>query len=120
MSVVTLAQLQAEIVDGIDTTSSGWPDSTQSTRMINRSMSELYDLLVEQGENYFIEKATVATDTNLDYIVLPDGFYPKGKPKAYKLVDIYYPYSGRKYKLTRMNAQEYERYADTNVDIVSG
>lgn len=120
MSVVTLAQLQAEIIDGIDTTSSGWPDSTQSTRMINRSLSELFDLLVEQGENYFVEKATVACDTAYDWIAMPDGYYPKGLPKAYKLVDIYYPYAGRKYRLERMNSQEYEHYADTNVDVVSG
>lgn len=117
---VTLAQYSAEILDSVDTTSSGWPDSTNLYRKINRSRSELYDLLVSQHENYFGERATVACDTACDYIVLPDGRYPVTAPPCHKLIEIYYPYSGSQYKLERMTQREYETYAETNVDIVSG
>ena len=119
-AVVTLAQLQAEILDSVDMTSSGWPDSSQAIRKINRSLSELWDLLVSQHENYFVERATIACDTAKDYIVVPDGWYPIGSPPCHKIIDLYYPCSGRVYKLTRMNQQEYQRYAETNIDVVSG
>lgn len=120
MPIVTAAQLQAEILDNCDMTNSGWPDSTQHLRKINRSISELYDLLVEHWEAFLIERCTIATDTAYDWIALPDGYYPKGSPACYKPVDLYYSYSGELFKLRRMNREEYERLANTQVDVTSG
>jgi hypothetical protein len=119
MAVVTLAQLQAEILDSVDMTGSG-PSSTQFARKINRSLSELYDLLVMQHEHYFIERCTLTTDPACDYVYLPDGFTPVGSPPCYKLLNAYYPFDGREYELRRMNHQEYKLLADQFTPIVFG
>jgi len=117
---VTLAQLKAEILDGVDMTNSGFPDTDQGTRKINRSLSELYDLLVNHHENYFVERCTIATSTTLDYIVVPDGHYPVGSPACHKVLSLWYPYSGRMYKLKTMSQQEYQLLASTDTDVSCG
>jgi hypothetical protein len=120
MAVVTLAQLQAEILDSVDMTGSGWPDSTQHIRKINRAISELYDLLVDQREGYFTERATVATVATLDYVVLPDGHYPVGMPACYKLLEVFYEDAGCQYEIARMNQKEYKNWATTVTPVTNG
>lgn len=120
MAVVTLAQLQAEILDSVDMTGSGWPDSTQHTRKINRSISELWDLLVGQWENYFSTQATISTVATLDYVTLPDGHYPVGASACYKLLEVFYPYLGHSYQLVRMSQKEYQDWADSSTPIAAG
>jgi hypothetical protein len=117
---VTLSQYSAEILDSVDMTNSGWPDSTQIYRKINRARHEMYDLLVGVNENYFTERATITCSTANDYVVLPDGWNPVGRPAALKLINLYYPYGGDVYELRPMNIQEYRSIANTDQSVVLG
>lgn len=118
--VVTLSQIAAEVLDSIDCTSSGWPDTTNLYRKANRSLSELYDLLVTHHEQYFIERCTITTSTSYDYIVVPDGWYPVGSPECYKVLKLFYPYNGKYNEIFSMTATEYPSLASNTESVYEG
>ena len=72
----TLAELRSEVRQRADMENSQFVTDAEINRYVNESISELYDLIIENaGQEYFLVTHTFPTVPNQDTYFLPSDFY---------------------------------------------
>lgn len=98
-SAVTLGDLKTRVLDLADATNSGFIVDGRLGEYINAELSELYDLLVNSFEDYFVtidQSITLAAGT--ESYNLPTDFY--------KALKVFLLSGGQRYRLARFNLEE--------------
>lgn len=74
-STVTLLQMRTKARQHADQENSPFIGDTELTAYINSAIQELYDMLIQAGEYYYIANEDVTISANVDTYDLPDDFY---------------------------------------------
>jgi len=74
-STVTLDTLKARALDYCDMTSSGFPDTSRLTDYVNAAAAELYGMLTNSFEDYFVETEEINLVSGTGEYALPADFY---------------------------------------------
>ena len=97
-SSVTLADLRARALDYADMTGSSFPETSRLDDYINSIASELYDILVNSYEDYFLKQmADFDLVAGTEDYSLPTDFY-----KAKK---VFYVSGGRRFTIPQFNLE---------------
>jgi len=107
----TLGQLITRVRQRSEQENSQFVSDDEIVTYINASLSELYDLMInEYGEDYFISTDTITTTAGTSDYTLPDDFY--------KFVSIDLNANGNvNYSLQRFNFSERNKYQNTGYSV---
>jgi hypothetical protein len=97
-NVVTLAQLKARALDYADMTGSDFVVDARLLDYINSVASELYDLLVNTNEDWFLDTHTVTLVSGTDAYELPSNYY--------KLIKAFWVSGGRRHNIKQFMLSE--------------
>jgi len=76
MASVTLLQLRTAAKQRADMENSSFISDTEANGLLNRSIAELYDLIISKyGEDYYVSSSTTAFTSGTDTYSLPSDFY---------------------------------------------
>ena len=101
-SQTTLAELRARALDYADMTDSDFPVVARLDDYLNSAAADLYDVLVNSMEDYFLELHTFNIQAGTDAYALPDDFYKSRK--IFYLADNTRRFRVRKFNLDDVNA----------------
>jgi hypothetical protein len=99
-SAITLLELRTAVYDRADMTNSSFPDETQTNRLINAAVDELYELLVSLYEDYFYATEDIALVAGTESYNIASTHY--------KTVKVYYTQGNDRHRLKRFNMNELE------------
>tara|TARA_R100001530_G_scaffold7148_3_gene7983 strand:+ start:1823 stop:2521 length:699 start_codon:yes stop_codon:yes gene_type:complete len=97
-STATLATLRARALDYADMTDSNFPNADRVDDYINSAASEMYDILVNAYEDYFLTTNTITLVSGTEDYALPSDFY--------KAKRVYYVSGGRRFAIDRFNLDD--------------
>ena len=93
---VTLGTLKARALDYADMTDSGFPVVDRLVDYINVAATEIYDVLVDAYEDYFLEQHDIAITADTEDYDLPSDFY--------KCLKVFYKAtSNRRFQIRRFS-----------------
>ena len=97
-NVVTLAQIKARALDYADMTGSDFVVEARLLDYINAVAAELYDLLVNTNEDWFLKTHSVAVVSGTDAYELPSDYY--------KLIKAFWVSGGRRHTIRQFMLSE--------------
>jgi hypothetical protein len=104
---VTLADLIARVRSLADMENSTFVDNADElTVWINEAYSELYDILVAKGVEYYVTSTSLSLDGSSNTVALPADFY--------KLVGVDYTLGGRSLPMQKFIFQDRHKYQDNS------
>jgi hypothetical protein len=105
---VTLLDLRTQVRDRADMKYSTFCTDDEIDTYINSAYAELYDMLVESTEDYYVISDTIACDGIADNFALPDNFY--------KLNAVDYTLSGNLQPMEKFMFEDRNKYVyNTNI-----
>ena len=109
-SQTTLAELRARALDYADMTDSDFPVVARLDDYLNSAAADLYDVLVNSMEDYFLELYTFNIQAGTEAYDLPDGTFPpvpNQQPGFYKARKIFYLADNtRRFRVRRFNLDD--------------
>ena len=96
-SAATLSDLRARALDYADMTGSNFPVEARVDDYINSAASEMYDILVNAYEDYFLETEPITLVAGTENYALPSDFY--------KAKRVYYTTGGRRFSIHPFNLE---------------
>lgn len=94
-SSTTLDTLKARALDYCDMTSSGFPDSSRLTDYVNAAAAELYAMLTNSFEDYFVTTSQISLVSGTGTYPLPADFY--------RLVRAFWVSSDRRHEIGKFS-----------------
>jgi len=96
-SAATLSDLRARALDYADMTGSNFPVEARVNDYINSAASEMYDILVNAYEDYFLSTQSITLVAGTENYALPSDFY--------KAKRVYYLSGGRRFSIHPFNLE---------------
>ena len=97
-STATLSDLRARALDYADMTGSNFPVEARVDDYINSAASEMYDILVNAYEDYFLATQSITLVPGTEDYALPSDFY--------KAKRVYYTTGSRRFSIHPFNLEE--------------
>ena len=104
-NVVTLAELKARALDYADMTGSDFVVDARLRDYINSVASELYDLMVNANEEWFLKTHTVSMVSGTEEYELPSDYY--------KMIKCFWVSGGRRYAMSQFMLSELDGSSQT-------
>ena len=96
-SAAKLSDLRARALDYADMTGSNFPVEARVNDYINSAASEMYDILVNAYEDYFLDTEPITLVAGTENYALPSDFY--------KAKRVYYTTGGRRFSIHPFNLE---------------